>query len=52
MPLNHLFYVVIAADADVSPASIGDPDRRLDPLLPALPPYTIGLSTGLEVAIP
>jgi hypothetical protein len=52
VPLSDVFHVVVAADADVSPASLGNADRRLDPLLPALPVYTIGLSTGLEVAIP
>ena len=52
VPLTEMFHLPIALDADLAPASLANSDRRLDPLLPPVPAYTLGLRAGLEVAIP
>ncbi|MBI4700066.1 MAG: hypothetical protein HY744_02690 [Deltaproteobacteria bacterium] len=50
IPLVSPVRAVVAASAEISPASLASPGRRLDPVLPPLPGY--GASLGLEAGIP
>lgn len=50
-PMSRTFSWMFGMEAEVAPASLANPDRRLDDLLPPMPGYAIGLHTGLEVAI-
>ena len=52
LPVVSPLGVVFALDADLSPTALADPGRRLDPTLPKMPSYSIGLSAGVEVGVP
>jgi len=52
VPIASVLSAVLAVDGDMAPASLGHTDRRLDPALPPLPAYTLGLRAGLQVGVP
>lgn len=52
VPIVSLLRALVALDAEIAPASLADGDRRIDPTLPPLPAYGVGLGAGLEVEIP
>ena len=52
VPIWNILSFAASIDAELSPASLVDSNRRVDPELPPLPGYTIGTALGLEVAIP
>lgn len=51
IPVWSVLRLHIAADAELSPASVAS-ERRIEPELPPMPAYTIGLGLGVEVAVP
>ena len=52
-PVDPVWRPIAALGAEMAPAALaGSAKRRIDPMLPLIPSYTVGLSLGLEVAIP
>lgn len=52
VPMVGPLHLALGIDAEIAPASLVESNRRIDPLLPPLPGYTIGADFGLELAIP
>ena len=49
IPLVSIVDFLVSLDAELAPGSI---DRVLDPILPAVPAYTVGMNAGVQVRIP
>ena len=52
IPMVDVLNLLVALDGDLAFASLGDSARRIDPALPPVPGYSVGLSVGLEVGVP
>ena len=50
IPLTEHWRGVVVVDAEMVPASLRA-ERRIDPGLPALPAYELGLSLGIELVV-
>lgn len=52
VPLSPSWHALAAVDAELAPGALGgEEDRVLDPLLPPMPAYAVGLSVGVEGAL-
>ncbi len=54
VPMVSLLRATVGVDGEFSPAAAAssDTDRRIDPALPPIPAFTVGVTAGLEVALP